>query len=168
MSNHGWHDYSRVLQSYGITKENTSDDYMIVMEFASDGDIRKYIHNNFNNLSWRKRIEYLEEIAHGLANLHEDNIVHENIKSWLTTSEFTKEIWDAEVKRQEKLASNPDRNSSIIGSIDSTELTHILSDKISNATESRQCSSLIDTKAYLTTITDVDLNDIALSSNSNT
>ncbi|CAG8513097.1 13975_t:CDS:2 [Ambispora leptoticha] len=28
MSNSGWHDYPRILQSYGITKDDNSDDYM--------------------------------------------------------------------------------------------------------------------------------------------
>jgi hypothetical protein len=38
---------------------------MLVMEYASGGDLLKYLQNNFTNITWNKKINILSEILLG-------------------------------------------------------------------------------------------------------
>ncbi|CAB5357021.1 unnamed protein product [Rhizophagus irregularis] len=62
---------SRHLISYlGITQNPDTKDYAIVMEFAENGDLRKYLQNNKAKLYWRRKLDILRNIVAGLEIIH--------------------------------------------------------------------------------------------------
>ncbi|CAG8513072.1 27010_t:CDS:2, partial [Gigaspora margarita] len=48
----------------------------MVMEFASLGCLRTYLHSNFNNITCEKRLKALVNISMGLKSLHESGLTH--------------------------------------------------------------------------------------------
>ncbi|RHZ84338.1 hypothetical protein Glove_83g111 [Diversispora epigaea] len=63
-----------ITKCYGITQ-----DYMFVMEFVEDGNLRNYLRSNFFKLEWSDKIYILSEISDGLNYLHHKaNVIHKN------------------------------------------------------------------------------------------
>ncbi|RHZ85344.1 hypothetical protein Glove_66g66 [Diversispora epigaea] len=61
---------------YGITKNPTK--YMMVMNYAKYGSLRKLLNNTFENLSWQRKSFILSNIAVGLKNIHEMGLMHKD------------------------------------------------------------------------------------------
>ncbi|RHZ86491.1 hypothetical protein Glove_50g75 [Diversispora epigaea] len=61
---------------YGLTKNPIENEYFIVMKYATYGDLRKMLDNNFEKLSWIQKIRILYYISNGLANIHEAGLMH--------------------------------------------------------------------------------------------
>ncbi|RIB28574.1 kinase-like domain-containing protein, partial [Gigaspora rosea] len=55
--------------------------YMIVMQYAKQGSLRKLLDTKFNDLSWQHKINNLFFIAKGLAAIHRTNLVHKDFHS---------------------------------------------------------------------------------------
>jgi serine/threonine protein kinase len=49
---------------------------MLVIEYATDGNLRDYLHSNFDNTPWRYRLSILWTLAEGLRIIHNNNLVH--------------------------------------------------------------------------------------------
>ena len=45
---------NRVMRCYGITKDSETNDYMLMMDYASGGDLHNYLQSNFTNTTWNK------------------------------------------------------------------------------------------------------------------
>ena len=59
-----------VIRPYGFTKEPQSKDYMLVMQFASGGDLHAYLQENFTKITWNKqKLTILWQISKGYVNL---------------------------------------------------------------------------------------------------
>ncbi|RGB38557.1 kinase-like domain-containing protein [Rhizophagus diaphanus] len=65
-----------VIRCYGITKDPESDNFMMVMEYAENGNLRQHLNNNFNSMKWEEKLNILQKIACGLKNIHDKNLVH--------------------------------------------------------------------------------------------
>ncbi|RHZ51812.1 hypothetical protein Glove_469g29 [Diversispora epigaea] len=55
---------------YGITKNPTENEYMMVMDYAKLGSLRKLLNNKFEELTWRKKTYILFAMTDGLTNIH--------------------------------------------------------------------------------------------------
>lgn len=51
----------------------------MVTDYVENGDLRKYLKNNFRNLTWKKKIEMLSEIAKGLKTIHDSGYLHRDL-----------------------------------------------------------------------------------------
>src|SRR5438128_5081891 len=49
---------------------------MIVMQFANDGDLFSFLDRNINKLTWKTKLERLEDIACNLQNIHKKGLIH--------------------------------------------------------------------------------------------
>ncbi|RIB06336.1 kinase-like domain-containing protein [Gigaspora rosea] len=49
------------------------------MHFVEQGNLRNYIRENYNKLTWIKKIEILLDIARGLHSIHQTGLCHKNI-----------------------------------------------------------------------------------------
>src|ERR1051325_4460840 len=67
------------IRFYGITQDLKTQKYMMVLEYAKDGNLRTYLRNNFENINWKKKLNYLWELARSLHHIHELNIVHQDL-----------------------------------------------------------------------------------------
>jgi serine/threonine protein kinase len=54
---------------------------MMVLEYAVNDNLRKYLKNNFFNLTWRVKFQYLDNIAYNLKIIHEQQYVHKDLHS---------------------------------------------------------------------------------------
>jgi serine/threonine protein kinase len=48
----------------------------MVTDYVENGDLRKYLRNYFRDLTWKKKIEMLLEIAKGLKTIHDSGYLH--------------------------------------------------------------------------------------------
>ncbi|GBC00409.1 hypothetical protein RclHR1_03850007 [Rhizophagus clarus] len=63
---------------YGVTKD-FNNHYMIVMEYAKNGDLRNYLINNYNNLNFKDKLRMLKEIILAIKDIHSNNLIHGDI-----------------------------------------------------------------------------------------
>ncbi|GBC33835.2 kinase-like domain-containing protein [Rhizophagus irregularis DAOM 181602=DAOM 197198] len=71
--------HPNVIGFYGITKEPLSNKYIMVLEYANQGNLREYLKNNFKFLKWSDKIQMALDIARGLKCLHFKNIIHRDL-----------------------------------------------------------------------------------------
>src|SRR4051794_21454589 len=65
-----------LVHCHGITKNPESNEFMMVMNFADDGNLRNYIRRDMGNLKWKDAVEILSNIAMGLMNIHKNGTFH--------------------------------------------------------------------------------------------
>ncbi|RHZ70096.1 hypothetical protein Glove_275g20 [Diversispora epigaea] len=66
---------------YGITKNPTKNEYMMVMRHALYGSLRKLLNDKFEILTWRRRYNILSTIVNGLIDIHEMGLMHKDFHS---------------------------------------------------------------------------------------
>ncbi|GBC06412.1 hypothetical protein RclHR1_06810001 [Rhizophagus clarus] len=71
----------RIIKYFGITKEPKTKEYMLVMNYASGGDLHNYLKKNFTNITWDKKLYILWQIAEGLKSIHENGFIHRDFHS---------------------------------------------------------------------------------------
>ncbi|RHZ85757.1 hypothetical protein Glove_60g91 [Diversispora epigaea] len=86
------------IRFYGITQDPETHSYMMVLEYAKDGNLREYLKINFNNINWKQKLDNLKLLSLRLMSIHKLDIVHQdfhpgnilssNFKSGLTISDF--------------------------------------------------------------------------------
>ncbi|CAB4410454.1 unnamed protein product [Rhizophagus irregularis] len=75
-------DKSYIIETYGFTKEPESEDYILVMKYASGGDLHKYLQKNFTNITWnRQKLLILHDISKGLETIHNKKFMHRDFHS---------------------------------------------------------------------------------------
>ena len=63
-------------------KENQSDNskkYLLVMEYADNGTLQKYLKEHFNNLTWNDKFNLALQLAYAVSCLHDEGIVHRDL-----------------------------------------------------------------------------------------
>ena len=53
--------------------------YLLVMEYADGGTLRKYLKNNIDNLSWENKYKLAYQLACAISCLHDEDIVHRDL-----------------------------------------------------------------------------------------
>lgn len=65
--------------SYLIMIDPLSKNYIMVLQYANQGNLREYLKNNFNLLKWKNKIQMVLDIACGLKCLHSRKIIHRDL-----------------------------------------------------------------------------------------
>ncbi|PKC74021.1 kinase-like protein [Rhizophagus irregularis] len=71
----------RIIRCLGISQDNTTKEYLLVMPYANGGNLQNYLNNNFKSLSWDDKKKLAFQIAEGLNYLHNENILHKDLHS---------------------------------------------------------------------------------------
>ncbi|RHZ53557.1 hypothetical protein Glove_441g48 [Diversispora epigaea] len=58
--------------------EDQTQSYMMVLEYAADGNLREYLKINFNNINWERKLYNLKLLSLRLMRIHELDIVHQD------------------------------------------------------------------------------------------
>ncbi|RHZ53219.1 hypothetical protein Glove_444g24 [Diversispora epigaea] len=66
---------------YGITKNPSEKEYMMVMRYAKYGSLRKMLNSSFQKLTWHHKIKNLFYIALGLDRIHKTGLIHTDFHS---------------------------------------------------------------------------------------
>ncbi|RHZ52962.1 hypothetical protein Glove_454g23 [Diversispora epigaea] len=67
------------IQFYGITQDPETHSYMMVLEYAADGNLREYLKINFNNINWEQKLKNLWLLSLKFMNIHKLDIVHQDL-----------------------------------------------------------------------------------------
>ncbi|GBB98675.1 hypothetical protein RclHR1_00330002 [Rhizophagus clarus] len=71
-----------IIKTYGFTKDPKLDDYVLVMRYASGGDLHKYLQKNFTDVTWNKqKLRILWQISEGLETIHNEKFIHRDFHS---------------------------------------------------------------------------------------
>ncbi|PKK74451.1 kinase-like protein [Rhizophagus irregularis] len=71
--------HQNVNRILGITKVYRS--YILVLEYANEGNLRDYLINKFTSLEWKDKIQMALDITCGLKFLHSKGIIHRDLHS---------------------------------------------------------------------------------------
>ena len=69
--------YSGVITFYGITREPTTRNYALVLKLE-DSDLRHYLNQNYNLLTWEGRLCIIQRICSGLRSIHNYGFIHKD------------------------------------------------------------------------------------------
>src|SRR5581483_10850706 len=79
-----WDIYSKnknCLEFYGITKDPETQDFMMVMKFANEGDLRRVLSSNFSSILWKEKVYLLLNLITDLKTLHDLGYSHKDFHS---------------------------------------------------------------------------------------
>ncbi|RIA80475.1 kinase-like domain-containing protein, partial [Glomus cerebriforme] len=82
----------QIIKLYGITKDPESSNFMMVMDYAQDGNLRQKLNRNFNTLNWGNKLDILSDITRGLSDIHEKGLTHQDFHSGNILSSDTSSI----------------------------------------------------------------------------
>ena len=64
------------LRLYGVTQDLETKEYIIVMQYANNGNLLSYLNQNINKLTWMDKLRYLRDITIYLYYIHNAGSVH--------------------------------------------------------------------------------------------
>ncbi|CAG8487341.1 9215_t:CDS:2 [Acaulospora morrowiae] len=71
--------YENPFPMYGISRDPSTQEYLIVMPFVENGNLRTYIKNNFRLLDWKFKLYMLYTIAIRLDRIHNMEMIHRDL-----------------------------------------------------------------------------------------
>ncbi|RIB28060.1 kinase-like domain-containing protein [Gigaspora rosea] len=78
-------DHTNIVKFYGISRNPITKNFMIILQFANDGNLRDYLKQRHEKglykILWTELMQIAIGIAIGLAYLHKKNIVHRDLHS---------------------------------------------------------------------------------------
>ncbi|PKY57758.1 kinase-like protein [Rhizophagus irregularis] len=76
-----YNKFDHIINYHGITKDPETKDYMIIMKYASGGNLHDYLQKNFKEVTWNNKLYILWQISAGLHTIHEVNFIHRDFHS---------------------------------------------------------------------------------------
>ncbi|EXX50443.1 kinase-like domain-containing protein, partial [Rhizophagus irregularis DAOM 181602=DAOM 197198] len=77
--------HENIIKFFGITDNKENRDGQVkkylVMEYADGGTFRKYLRENFENLTWNDKINLAFQLSCAVSYLHDEKIVHRDLHS---------------------------------------------------------------------------------------
>ncbi|EXX68308.1 Tpk1p [Rhizophagus irregularis DAOM 197198w] len=70
-----------IVQCFGITQDPNNKEYMMVIEYCDDGNLRNYLNRSKNYINYNLKIYQLQQIARGLLDIHNAEKVHKDFHS---------------------------------------------------------------------------------------
>ncbi|GES78439.1 kinase-like domain-containing protein [Rhizophagus clarus] len=71
--------YGSIVQCYGLTKD-LDENYMLVVN-KMKMNLKEYLQQNYNKLTWKKRIKIVDDIVFALSNIHREKAIHRDLHS---------------------------------------------------------------------------------------
>ncbi len=86
---------------YGITRDPSTENFIIIMKYYRLGSLKDYITKNFHNIKWSEKLNILKHIVEGLDHIHNQNIIHRDFHSGniLYENEIDIAISDLEISK---------------------------------------------------------------------
>jgi len=69
-------EYDGVVKCFGISQDPQTKDYIMVMDYIKNGDLRKYLTNYYKKLDFHNKLGQLYNLAKGLNNVHRQGLIH--------------------------------------------------------------------------------------------
>ncbi|CAG8591736.1 24834_t:CDS:2 [Gigaspora margarita] len=68
-----------IIRFLGVSKDHINNRYYLIMQYANDGDLRKFLLTRKHHLSWNQIFMLAYQITNGLWYLHNKNIIHRDL-----------------------------------------------------------------------------------------
>ncbi|POG75409.1 kinase-like domain-containing protein [Rhizophagus irregularis DAOM 181602=DAOM 197198] len=72
--------WADIIQCYGLTQNISNGNYMLIM-MNMDINLREYLYQNHNRLTWKEKINITFEIIRALNLIHTENAIHRDLHS---------------------------------------------------------------------------------------
>ncbi|CAG8499738.1 13_t:CDS:2 [Racocetra fulgida] len=69
------------INLYGLTQDQDTKNYMMVLKFADNGNLRHYLESKFKELDWHTKLFFLQKISDELVLIHKNESVHRDLHS---------------------------------------------------------------------------------------
>ncbi|EXX64349.1 Ypk2p [Rhizophagus irregularis DAOM 197198w] len=79
MLHHKVDDDFRITKFYGITQDPVTENYVMVLKYANDGSLRKYLDIKYYELNWKSIFRHLDDIVSGLNFIHKKELIHRDL-----------------------------------------------------------------------------------------
>ncbi len=76
--------HQNIVKIFGFSKEADNGDYFLVTEYANGGNLRQYLKDNHQNLTWHDKMRLTIDITNGLQCIHSHDIVHISLVNGLS------------------------------------------------------------------------------------
>ncbi|RHZ87291.1 hypothetical protein Glove_37g65 [Diversispora epigaea] len=73
--------HDSILKFYGITKQEDTNNYMIILEYSNNSSLCQYLITNFQKMDWIAKLNIAKQIANALMHLHSNEIIHGKLNS---------------------------------------------------------------------------------------
>ena len=70
--------HKNILKLYDVIKHKNY--FYLILEYCNQGDLKKYIDLNINNLNKKNDLNYINQILEGFKYLYQNKIIHRDIK----------------------------------------------------------------------------------------
>src|SRR5215213_9231563 len=70
-----------IVNIYGISQDPNTKEYALIMRFAAEGDLKKYLKSKSNYTRWDYKIEILYNIISSLSTFHQEKLTHGDLHS---------------------------------------------------------------------------------------
>ncbi|CAG8605241.1 17030_t:CDS:2, partial [Dentiscutata heterogama] len=68
-----------IIQFFGLSQDPVTNEYIIVMQYANNGNLKDYLRNNKDKLQLFDKISLVKSILKGLKFLHSRRIIHRDL-----------------------------------------------------------------------------------------
>ncbi|CAB5368051.1 unnamed protein product [Rhizophagus irregularis] len=65
----------------GISFDKNANEYLLILQYANDGDLQNYLQKKFGKLTWDDKKKLAFQIADGLNYLHNEDVLHRDLHS---------------------------------------------------------------------------------------
>ncbi len=69
----------RVVKCFGITRDPKTNNFMMVMNYATFGNLRQNLNENFDSMDWSYKTINLATIALGIKDIHNKGLIHHDL-----------------------------------------------------------------------------------------
>jgi serine/threonine protein kinase len=73
-----FNDGDLVVKCYGISQDPITKEYMMVMSYIREGNLRQYLSDNYNRLTFKNKLDCLTDIISGLETVHNQKLIHKD------------------------------------------------------------------------------------------
>ncbi|GES83304.1 kinase-like domain-containing protein [Rhizophagus clarus] len=84
--------WSNIVKCYGLTQDIKDKKYMLVM-YAMSTDLRSYLQQNHDKITWEERIAIIYDIIIALYRVHKENTLHRDLHSGNILYLKSENIW---------------------------------------------------------------------------
>ncbi|RIB18765.1 kinase-like domain-containing protein [Gigaspora rosea] len=69
----------RIIQCHGVSQFPKTNNYIFVMSYMPNGSLNDYLSNNFEDVTWKMKLDFLRDIVTGIKWIHQNEIIHRDI-----------------------------------------------------------------------------------------
>ncbi|CAI2167782.1 11848_t:CDS:2 [Funneliformis geosporum] len=71
----------KMIEACTRASGNEKNQFGIVMQYINAGNLENYLEDNWRTITWKEKLGILKDIAHGLSNLHNAELIHGDINT---------------------------------------------------------------------------------------